>query len=281
MAVKITADSTCDLTPELLREYDIHIFPLTVVMDGKGYLDGVEISPGDIFRHVDGGGALPTTSAVSVAEYQEKFSGFLKDYDQVVHINIGSGFSSCYQNACIAAEGLSDVFVVDSQNLSSGQGHVVLAAAQAAREGKTAQEIVALLEDLVPRVEASFIVDRLDYLAKGGRCSAVAMLGANLLRLKPCIEVKNGAMGVVRKYRGSFEKCLKSYVQDRLENRDDLDLGRIFITHPACSPEMVELVRGEIGQYASFEEITETHAGCTISCHCGPYTLGILFIRTR
>lgn len=281
MAVKITADSTCDLAPELIREFDIHIFPLTVAMDGKGLLDGVEITPADIFRHVDGGGALPTTSAVSVAEYQEKFTGFLKNYDQVIHINIGSGFSSCYQNACIAAEGLPDVFVVDSQNLSSGQGHVVLAAAQAAREGKTAQEIVAELDDLIPRVEASFILDRLDYMVKGGRCSAVAMLGANLLRLKPCIEVKNGAMGVVKKYRGSFEKCLKSYVQDRLEYRDDLVLERIFITHAACSPEMVELVRDEISQYTAFAEITETRAGCTISSHCGPNTLGILFIRAK
>lgn len=281
MSVKITADSTCDLSPELIREFDIHIFPLTVAMDGKGMLDGVEIKPTDIFRHVEAGGALPSTSAVSVAEYQEQFSRLLQDWDAIIHINIGSGFSACYQNACLAAQELEHVYVVDSQNLSSGQGHVVLAAAQAAREGKTAQEIIPMLEDLIPRVEASFILDRLDYMVKGGRCSAVAMLGANLLQLKPCIEVKNGAMGVVKKYRGSFEKCLKAYVKDRLEGREDILPGRIFITHPACTPEMVELVRGEIDRYAKFDAVTETHAGCTVSSHCGPNTLGVLFIRSK
>lgn len=279
MSVKIAADSTCDLSPELIRDLEIEIVPLTVVVDDKGHLDGKEITPADIFRHVDAGGGLPTTSAVSVAEYLDVFTALRERYDQVIHINIGSGFSSCYQNACLAAQELEGVYAVDSQNLSSGQGHIVVAAAKAAKEGKTAQEILPMLERLVPRVEASFIIDRLDYMVKGGRCSAVTMLGANLLQLKPCIEVKDGAMGVVKKYRGSFEKCLQAYVKDRLDGRADIVTDQIFITHPACPDGDVALVREEIGRYQDFAAVTGTHAGCTISCHCGPRTLGILFVR--
>lgn len=281
MSVKITADSTCDLSPELINALDIDIIPLTVVMNDRGYLDGKEITPSDIFRAVDGGGHLPTTSAVSVAEYQKVFSNLREHYDEVIHINIGSGFSACYQNACLAAAELNGVYAVDSQNLSSGQGHVVVSAAQAAKEGKNATEILSMLEELVPRVETSFILDRLDYMVKGGRCSTVTMLGANLLQLKPCIEVKNGTMSVAKKYRGSFEKCLKAYVKERLENREDIIPRRIFITHPACPLSDVILVQEEIKKYKTFDEITETHAGCTVSCHCGPRTLGILFIRNK
>lgn len=279
MAVKITSDSTCDLTPEILSAYQIELFPLTVVLNDKPHQDGVDIVPQDIFQAVNQGSPLPSTTAVSVGEYQDRFAVLAKEYDAVIHINIGSGFSACFQNASIAAAEFENVHAVDSQNLSSGHGHVVLAAAKAAKDGKSAQEILALLDDLIPRVEASFIIDRLDYMVKGGRCSAVAMLGANLLKLKPCIEVKNGAMGVVKKYRGSFEKCLEAYVKERLEGRDDLVSDQIFITHPACPPSDVELVRGEIGKYASFDTVTETHAGCTVSSHCGPRTLGILFVR--
>lgn len=279
MAVKITSDSTCDLTPELLSAYQIELFPLTIVLNDMPHRDGLDITPPDIFSAVGQGSPLPSTTAVSVGEYQDRFSVLSKEYDAVIHINIGSGFSACYQNATIAAQEFDNVYAVDSQNLSSGHGHVVLAAAKAAQAGKSAQEILALLEGLIPRVEASFIIDRLDYMVKGGRCSAVAMLGANLLKLKPCIEVKNGAMCVVKKYRGSFEKCLETYVKERLEGRANLIFDQIFITHPACPPSDVALVRGEIEKYAHFDAVTETKAGCTVSSHCGPRTLGILFVR--
>lgn len=279
MAVKITSDSTCDLTPEILSAYQIELFPLTVVLGDKPRKDGVDISPDDIFQAVGKGAPLPTTTAVSIGEYQERFAALAAEYDAVIHINIGSGFSACHQNATLAAQDFDNVYAVDSQNLSSGQGHVVLAAAKAAQAGKSAPEILALLDDLIPRVEASFIIDRLDYMVKGGRCSAVAMLGANLLKLKPCIEVKNGAMGVVKKYRGAFEKCLCAYVRERLEGRDDLTRDQIFITHSICPASDVALVREEIARYAAFAHVTETHAGCTVSSHCGPRTLGILFVR--
>ena len=204
---------------------------------------------------------------------------FAAQYDAVIHIDISEDFSASYQNACNAAQEFDNVYVIDSRNLSSGHGHVVIEAAKMAEAGMEPAEICEKAKDLAERVEASFVVDRLDYLHKGGRCSAVAALGANMLQLKPCIEVKNGKMGVCKKYQGSFEKSLRKYVKDRLEGRDDIVLDRIFITHPAVAAKTVAMVREEVQKYADFKEIIETRAGCTISCHCGPNTLGILFIR--
>lgn len=281
MSIKITSDSTCDLSPELLQRYDIDLVPLSIVKGGVPYKDGLEITPADIARHVERGGDLTTTTAVSVGEYAERFAPLSARHEAVIHINIGSGFSSCHQNACIAAEDFDNVYVVDSQNLSTGQGHVVLEAALAAEAGMEPADILSYLHGLIPRVEASFIINRLDYLAKGGRCSTVAMLGANLLKLKPCIDVKEGHMEVTGKFRGSFAKCTLEYVRARLKNRGDLELDRIFITHSATDPAVVEGVRQEIAKYAPFQEILETRAGCTIFSHCGPDTLGILFLRNR
>lgn len=281
MSIKITSDSTCDLSPELLELYDVEIIPLSVIQGGSARKDGLDITPDDIFRHVDGGGDLPSTAAISVGEYQERFSVLSAQYEAVIHINISADFSSCHQNACIAAEEFDNVYVVDSRNLSTGHGHVVVEAALAAQRGMGAVEIVDYLKDLTGRVEASFIMDRLDYMVKGGRCSAVTMLGANLLKLKPCIEVKDGKMGVVKKYRGTFEKCLREYIKDRLAGRDDLVHDRIFITYSSASEETVRMVREEIAKYAAFTQVLATRAGCTVSSHCGPNTLGILFIRSR
>lgn len=281
MSIKITSDSTCDLSPELLQRYDIDLVPLSIIKGGAPYKDGLEITPADIARHVDRGGNLPTTTAVSVGEYAERFAPLSARHEAVIHINIGSHFSSCYQNACIAAEDFDNVYVVDSQNLSTGQGHVALEAALAAEAGMEPTDIITYLHGLIPRVEASFIINRLDYMAKGGRCSTVAMLGANLLKLKPCIDVKDGHMEVTGKFRGNFTKCALEYVRVRLKNRDDLELDRIFITHSATDQEVVEAVRQEIAKYAPFQEILETRAGCTIFSHCGQDTLGILFLRSR
>ena len=279
MRVKIIADSTCDLSPELLERYDIAITPLCVIKDGKDFHDGVDITPADIFAHVDGGGELCSTAAVSQFEYTEIFTRYAREYDAVVQINIGSGFSCCYQNACLAAQDFDNVYVVDSENLSTGQGLLVVAAAKLAQQGLSGSEIAERVRALAPKVEASFLIDRLDYMRKGGRCSAVAALGANLLHLKPCIEVREGKMGVCKKYRGSFEKCIRQYVKERLDGRTDIDEGLAFITHPACQKNVVDAAMDEARAYGSFDEIVETHAGCTVSCHCGPNTLGILFVR--
>lgn len=281
MTIKITSDSTCDLTAEFLAQYNIDIIPLSVILEDKALKDGLEVTPDDIYRTVAATGSLPTTSAISVGEYQDRFAPLSAQYDAVIHINISAEFSSCYQNACIAAEDFDNVYVVDSRNLSTGHGHVVLEAVHAAQRGMSAPEIVAYLNDLVHRVEASFVLDQLAYMVKGGRCSAVAALGANLLKLKPCIEVKDGKMGVVKKYRGSFAKVIVEYVKDRLKNRDDVIYDRIFITYSSEMPEIVQSVRAAVEQCGSFVEIIENRAGCTICSHCGPCCLGILFIRSK
>ena len=278
MNIKVTSDSTCDLSPELLSQYDITLVPLSVIKDGQAFLDGVDITPEIIYRHVDMGGALCSTSAVNVDSYRAVFGQFSTQYDAVIHITIGSLFSACYQNATIAAADHSNVYVVDSMNLSTGQGHLVIEAAQLAAQGLSAMEICSQLNAMRGRVSASFIMDRLDYMQKGGRCSAVTLLGSKLLKIKPCIAVHNGAMGVTEKYRGKFDKCVEKYVKDLLKDRRDLRLDRVFITHTPVPDGAVEAARDAIRKYAEFQNIYETTAGCTVSCHCGPGTLGVLFI---
>lgn len=279
MKIKIISDSTCDLSQELLDKYDITLTRLTVVKDGKDYTDGVDITPADIFAHVAAGGSLCSTAALSVGVYQEVFAKYAGEYDGVIHISIGSGFSSSYQNASLAAADFDNVRVVDSQNLSTGQGHVVLEAARLAGSCTDLDQLQQDLNAFAQRVEASFVLDQLAYMVKGGRCSSATALGANLLSLKPCIEVKSGKMAVVKKYRGNYAKCLTHYVKDRLDGREDIDYRRIFITYTPVSQEALQAARSGVAQYGSFQEVNETDAGCTVSCHCGPSTLGILFVR--
>ena len=279
MRIKILSDSTCDLSKELLEKHNITIIPLTVIKDDQAYTDCVTITTDEIFAHVAAGGNLCSTTAVSVGEYQEWFEKYANDYDGVVHINISSEFSSCYQNACLAAGEFENVIAIDSRNLSTGQGFVVLEAAKIADSVSSLEELKAKLDNFASKVEASFLLDRLDYMVKGGRCSAAAALGANLLNLKPCIEVKDGKMSVVKKYRGNYPKCLASYVKDRLSGRDDLVRETLFVTRTPVSDDCLHAVEEAVAQYADFENIYWTHAGCTISCHCGPGTLGVLFVR--
>ncbi len=279
MKIKILSDSTCDLSPQLIADNDIALVPLTVIKDDVQYRDGVTITPADIFAHVAAGGSLCTTSANSVGEYQDVFAQYADKYDGIIHISIGAGFSSCYQNACIAAANFSNVRVVDSMNLSTGQGHVVLEACRLSKEFEDLDEIVAKLNAFTPRVEASFLLNRLEYMVKGGRCSSATALGANLLNLKPCIEVRDGKMGVVKKYRGHYDKCLANYVKDRLANRDDIVRKNLFITYTPIDDNCLRAVRDAVDEYGHFETVLETTAGCTVSCHCGPGTLGVLFVR--
>ena len=279
MKYKILSDSTCDLSPDLVRRYDIGILPLIVVKADQEYLDGQTITPKDIFDHVAAGGSLCSPAARSVATYQEAFARYAGEYDGVVHINISSDFSSSYQNACIAAQDFDNVRVVDSRNLSTGQGLVVLKACELAKSAQSVDQLKAELDAFTPRVEASFVLDKLEYMVKGGRCSSAAALGANLLNLKPSIEVKDGKMSVVKKYRGKYDRCLQNYVKDRLENREDIDRGTLFITHTPVSDECLEAVREAVKECGRFDNIYETEAGCTVSCHCGPGTLGVLFVR--
>lgn len=279
MNIKVTADSTCDLSAELIAANDIQIIPLYIIKDGRQYKDGLEITPDDIYAYAQTTGEMCSTAAINEMEYVELFERCVKEYDGVIHINISNEFSVCNQNALRAAEQFENVRVIDSRNLSTGSGHVVLRAVELAKEGKDLDQIAEELKAYTERVEASFVVDKLDYLKKGGRCSSLAALGANLLRLRPCIEVKSGKMGVGKKYQGSFVKCLKKYVDDRLTDRQDIDTSRIFITHSGCSDEVIAMVREEVEKLAKFDEILITRAGCTVSSHCGPNTLGILFAR--
>lgn len=277
--IKITSDSTSDLPQQLLEKYEIETVPLYINLGNESYKDMLEITPEDIYAHADRTGELPKTAAVSVADYIKLFSTYNETHDAIIHINLGQQFSSCYQNANLAAAEFDNVYVVDSENLSSGMGHLVLEAAIMAEKNISPEEIVAKLTELAPKVEASFVINTLDYLKMGGRCSSLEAFSANLLNIKPSIEVVDGKMQVGKKYRGRIEKVLPKYVSDRLKNRDDIIPERIFITHSGISEEIIEKVKENIQQYYSFKEIIVSKASCTISSHCGPNTLGILFIR--
>ena len=283
MNIKISADSTCDLSPDLIARYDIGISPLYIVRDGESLVDGVDITPDEIYAHVEAGGSMCSTAAVSVYDYVEFFRKELESADAVVHFHISGDMSACYQNACIAAAEVGSVYPVDARNLSTGIGLLVLEAAELAQKGElTAQEIQERMNQRRELLDVSFVVEQLGYLRKGGRCSSVAALGANMLSLRPCIQVKDGKMGVGKKYRGAYQKCLLQYVKERLEGRDDIDPHRIFITESGgFTPEEVAEVEAEVRGYQPFEEVLHTRAGCTVSSHCGPRTLGILYFHTK
>ena len=282
MRVKISADSTCDLSAQLNEKYNIGSLPLYVVRDGESLRDGIDITQEDLYEHHDKTGRLCSTAAVSVADYLAYFSEVLKEYDEIVHFTISSDMSACYQNACIAAAELGNVYPVDSQSLSTGIGQLVIEAALMAQSGSSGKEIRDEMNILRDRLDVSFVVDTLEYLYKGGRCSSVAALGANLLSLKPCIEVIGGKMEVGKKFRGSLTKCILQYVKGRLCGEEGIATKRIFITHSGgeqISDELIKMVCKEILKYQSFDEIIVTRAGSTIASHCGPGTLGILFLR--
>lgn len=278
--IKLIADSIVDLSPELVEKYDIELHHLTINLGGKSYLDMKTITPEDCYDFYKQSGELPKTAASSPDEYKEIFERWTSQGYSVICFAISSRMSAAYSSIKIAAEDFDNVYCVDSCNLSSGVGHQVLVAAEMIQEGKTAKEIVAYLEDLVPRVDVSFIIHTLHYLWKGGRCSGVAVLGANVLKLRPCIEVKDGVMGVGKKYRGKRLDATLKYIEDKLKGQTDLDLKRIFITHSGgYTPEEIDQIRAKILEFQPFEEIIETRASVTISCHCGPKTLGVLFIH--
>lgn len=277
--IRISADSTCDLSPEQLSRYDIGIIPLYISLGGDSMKDGVEITSQTIFDYVTKTGQLPKTAAPSVADYLDFFRERQTSPSvSLVHFTISSKFSSSYQNACIAAAEFQNVTVVDSRNLSTGHGHAVIEAAVLRDRGASVEEILAHEKEIIPKIRASFIVDRLDYLYKGGRCSGVAALGANLLKLKPCIEVVDGEMKVGKKYRGTIDKVLPQYTADKL-SAGKMKKDLIFITHTGCTKEVTDSVRGKIKELANFDEIVETIAGSTITSHCGQNTLGVLFIE--
>lgn len=282
--VILSADSTCDIGPELQAKYDVQFFHYHILIGDKSYIDGLEIAPDDLYKAWREDGILPKTAAISPAEYHEYFAKWVADGYEVIHINLGSGISAAHQNCVIAAEELGHVYPVDSANLSTASGLLVLQAGEMIRLGMSAADIQASLLEMRPRAHASFVLDTLEFMRAGGRCSAVAAFGANLLKLKPGISVDNqdgGRMGVGKKYRGSMEKVLPEYVKDRLDGRDDLVLDHVFITHSGSPKSDIDLVKKEIKKYAKFKETHVTRASGTISSHCGPRTLGVLYMTER
>lgn len=277
--IKITTDSTCDLPAWLLERHNISVIPLGVVKGDRLYRDGVDIRTADIAAHVDAGGDITSTSAVNIADYETLFREQIGKHDAIIHLNIGPGFSSCHQNAKLAAEEVPETYVVSSENLSVGHGAMVLAAAEAAEAGKSVSEILTLLEDMAGRLEMSFVLDRLDYMKKGGRCSAVTALGANLLKLHPCIEVIDGKMSVTKKYRGSMEKVVTDYIKERLGDRTNLDTSRIIIVDTCEDDRLASIAKKYLEEDGRFGEIIEAKAGCTIFSHCGPNVLGLQVMR--
>lgn len=277
--IKITGDSTIDLSSDLLEKYNVSIVPLYITMGESSHRDGVDVSPEDIYSYVSKTGQLPKTAAPSVEDYLKLFTELKKEYETIIHFNISSEFSSAHQNALIAAKELGGIYPIDSRNLSTGTALLVIKAYELAQQDVEVEEIVKQINDLTSKVEASFVINSLQYLYKGGRCSGVAALGANVLKLKPCILVEEGKMNVGKKYRGVYNKCLETYIKDKLQGRDDIILDRIFITHTKCDDETIELAKQVVLECQPFTEVLETTAGCTVTNHCGEGTLGVLFIR--
>lgn len=277
----ITSDSTADLN-EHAKLNDVIIVPLYINLGEKSLADnGKDIVPDDIYAYVDKTGDLPRSSANPVGTYNDLFSELTKNGDKVIHFNLSSEFSSTHQNAIIAASEFEDVYVIDTRNLSTGSGLLVLEAVRMVKEGKEAEEIVDEIKNLIPKVDASFVIDDLTYLHKGGRCSATAKFGANLLKLKPCIQVKHGKMDASKKYRGDYKKCVREYVLDKLADKDSIDKRRIFVTHTRCDDDVIQTAIDAVKECFEFDDILVTTAGCTITTHCGPNTLGVLFFRKK
>ena len=280
MRIRISADSTCDLSPELIERYGVAITPLYIRLGDKDLRDSIEVTREDIFRYVEQTRKIPKTAAVNVGDDTAFFNGTKEaGYDGVVHFTISSDMSSCYQNARLAAEGFENVFIVDSRTLSTGIGHLVLDACELRDEGKSAEEIFEIVEQRKEKLDVSFVLDTLRYLALGGRCNSLLAFGANLLNIKPSIQVRAGVMGVDKKYRCSFERAVVRYVNDKLADHDSLNLRRIFITDSGVNDEVFNAVKDAVLKNAPFAEVHHTRAGCTVSSHCGPNCIGILFYR--
>ncbi len=281
--ILLTTDSTCDMGAELLKRHDIHILPLHVVLEGRDYRDGVDITADGLLAAYEQRGVVPQSTAINIGEFHDFFTSLLSDGDTIVHVSISSAVSSSYANGVAAASQLNGrVFVVDSKSLSTGSALLLLKAAKWRDEGVDAATIAERLTALTAQLRASFIVDSLELLHKGGRCSALTLLGANLLKIKPCIELDpaTGAMGVGKKYRGRFERVLADYCADKL-SQGGYDPDCIFITHAGVDPAILTAVQAQVAALTGCTNVVTTRAGCTITTHCGRDTLGVLFLSNQ
>lgn len=274
----ITADSTCDLSEQLINRYGIGIMPLKVILGAQTFCDGVDIVPQDIFDYVDKTGELPKTAAPTIEEYKRFFEEKLQSCGSLIHFDISSKASSSYSNAKIAAQSFKNVYVVDTLALSTGQALLALKACDLAESGAKPAEIVEKVNALRGKVNTSFVPDALDYLHKGGRCSLAALMGAKVLKLHPLIAMREGSLSAVKKYMGNMQRCVKNYVADLAKQYPVYDDTRCFITHSLCPAELVEEVKQLVARNFCFKEVSETTAGCVVTGHCGRNTIGVLFI---
>ncbi len=277
MKIALSAESTIDLPPSLLQQYDIHTTPFTILLGDEAKLDG-EVTTPEIIEYVNKTGILPKTSAVNEFQFKEHFDSLLKDYDAIIHFSFTSESSVACHNAKTCAKNYDNVYVIDTRSLSTGIALLAIYASKLIKKGLEATEIVKKCEERIPFVQASFILERLDYLHKGGRCSALALFGANLLKLRVQILVKDGKMAPANKYRGNMNRCIISYVNDTLQTFNNPDLSEVFITSTTASEEQVESVKAILSEHG-FKHIVATNAGGTITSHCGENCLGILFIN--
>ena len=277
MKIAITCDSVCDLSQELIKQNNISILPISIILGDETFSDGVNINSQKIFDYVAKNKQLPKTSAINEFQYAEFFKEHLDGVDALIHFTISSDMSSCFNNAKKAASTLKNVYVIDSRNLSTGVGLQVLYACMLRDKGEKPETIVKKVEARKQFVQASFVVERLDYLYKGGRCSALQLLGANLLKIRPSIIVKDGKMDVHKKYRGKMKDVVKDYIKDTLNEFNTYDKSICFITYSSATEDMVEAAKSTLKEFANFENVYITTAGATVTSHCGENTLGILY----
>lgn len=275
----ILSDSTCDLGSELIEKYNIKINPLHVILGEKDLRDGIDVFPDDLYAYYKETGSLPKTAACNIAEHDSFIKENVPENMGAVYFTISSELSTTHNAALLATEEMENVYVVDSRNLSTGIGLQVLYAADLAEQGLSAKEIYDKVMEIIDCVDASFVVDTLEYLHKGGRCSSVAALGANLLKLHPLIQVKNGKMSAGKKFRGKISDVYIDYAKEKLSDLTDIDTKRVFITHSGCKEEHLKIVEDFVRSQLPASEILVTRAGSTVSVHCGYGTLGVLFIR--
>lgn len=277
----ITADSTCDLPKELIEKYNITIIPLSVLLGENSYHDGIDVFPEDIYNYVKNTGELPKTAAVTPAQYYSVFEKYTREGKAVVHIGLSSAISSSYQNACIASSDFDDVYCIDSKSLCTAMGLLVLKACDYREKGFEAKKIYRKVNNLVGKVSTTFVLNDLEYLHKGGRCSGVAKFSANVLGIKPSIAVdSDGKLDVAKKYRGKIDVVYKQYINDCLKDVSKIDATRIVIANSGgINPEIISFAKGVIEGKGKFDEVIPAKAGCTISSHCGPKTLAIFYIN--
>lgn len=275
--VKIVADSTCDLSPTLLERYQIEVVPLPVNLGDKPCLDGVDVHPEDLFQYYKETGKLPTTSAPTPAYYEDLYRQWTQEGYSVVHLSISLSFTVTHNIAKMAAEKFSEIYPVDSRNISAGMGLLAILGAQLRDQGLSAKEIADQLRKMTDSVRTSFILDTLLFMYKGGRCTGVAALGANLLNLKPCIEVKDGSMLVGKKFRGNLGSVLEQYTEAKLKDKTNIIQDQILIAQCGVAPEIIDRVVGKIKECQNFREIHVLDTGCSVSVHCGPNTLGLIY----